>query len=180
MLAKLVCSNYAGYGATADAYGISAAVRTPPGASIIAISGQTGSNLGEPFGTFEEQIKGAFQVGGVPRQGKGKGKRKKEKRKKGKREKKKKDTNKLTRQNADKALCAACPELSSADIWQCVFSMTFYVVGALSKEVGMVLDAVAKSYLGEHRPAGTAVQVQALAYPECLIELQVQAAVKTD
>ncbi|KAK4936648.1 hypothetical protein LTR10_022500 [Elasticomyces elasticus] len=143
MATKLSCFNYPGYEATADAYGISAAVRTPPGSSIVAISGQTGSNLGEKFGTLEEQIIGAFK-------------------------------------NADKALCAAVPELNSKEIWQCVFTMTFYLVGQLSSEVGMLLDSVAKSYLGNHRPAGTAVQVQALAYPECFIELQVQAAVKVD
>ena len=64
MATKPSCFNYAGYEATADAYGISAAVRTPPGSSIIAISGQTGSNLGEKFGTLEEQIVGAFKVRG--------------------------------------------------------------------------------------------------------------------
>ncbi len=58
--------------------------------------------------------------------------------------------------------------------------MTFYLVGELSMETGQALDKAAKSYLGDHRPAGTAVRVHGLAYPDCLIEIQVQAAIRED
>lgn len=60
-MSSLKCSNYVGYEDVSNAFGISSAVRIPPNATIIALSGMT-ANLDEIYATVEDQIFAAYEV----------------------------------------------------------------------------------------------------------------------
>lgn len=79
-------------------------------------------------------------------------------------------------QKLDKALCAAVPEMTSEQVWKHVYYINSYHVG-WSVEQGMLMSKTLKKYMGDHRPAGTGVGVKNLAYPECLLEVALYAAV---
>ncbi|KAE9375100.1 hypothetical protein N431DRAFT_502083 [Stipitochalara longipes BDJ] len=63
----------------------------------------------------------------------------------------------------------------SDDIWKCVYSVNSYHVD-WSAAQGPSLARMLGKYMGEHRPACTAVGVEQLAYPSCLVEISVNAA----
>lgn len=58
-----------------------------------------------------------------------------------------------------------------------MYNVTSYHVGGISADIGGILHRAGKKYMGDHRPAATAIGVESLVTPECLIEIQVQAAV---
>jgi enamine deaminase RidA (YjgF/YER057c/UK114 family) len=65
--------------------------------------------------------------------------------------------------------------MTSEEVWKCVYYINSYHVG-WSPERGALLTKLKKKYMGDHRPAGTGVGVERLAYPDCLIEIAVQVA----
>ncbi|KAK4942001.1 hypothetical protein LTR10_018182 [Elasticomyces elasticus] len=82
--------------------------------------------------------------------------------------------------NIQKSLAAASPHLSPTELWEGVFNITSFHVGAIQQEEQLELAAVARKYLGKNKPAWAAICVAALFPPKCLVEIQVQAAYATD
>ncbi|PMD30308.1 hypothetical protein L207DRAFT_520414 [Hyaloscypha variabilis F] len=67
------------------------------------------------------------------------------------------------------------PELESEEIWKCVYSVNSYHVDWVAAQ-GTLLAKMLRKYMGEHRPACMAVGVEPLAYPGCLVEISINAA----
>jgi hypothetical protein len=154
MSLKLQTSVYPGYEKASDDWHISSAVRIPPNSTIIAVGGQTGG-IDWKFGTLEQQLTIIFEVRRYPP---------------------KYIKCLLTcDQKLDKALCAAIPEMLSGEIWKCVYSVKSYHVN-WSAEQGPLLAKMLRKYMEDHRPVCTAVGVERLAYPSCLVEISVNAA----
>lgn len=100
------------------------------------------------------------------------------------------------RQHLTEALLHACPEYkTSEDAWASVFEITSYhVQPMLADSLGQAITTVSPwrrhglgrreltarvqtrlKYLGEHKPAWTAVGVHQLVEPQALVEVQVKA-----
>lgn len=82
----------------------------------------------------------------------------------------------VSMRNIERALAAASPGLSSAQLWAGVVNMTSFHVGVLTRDDQLQVAAVAGRYLGQNKPAWAAICVLALFPPESLVEIQVQAA----
>lgn len=78
--------------------------------------------------------------------------------------------------NIQKSLAAASPDLSPTELWEGIFNITSFHVGAIPQEEQLEIAAVARRYLGKNKPAWAAICVAALFPPKCLVEIQVQAA----
>jgi enamine deaminase RidA (YjgF/YER057c/UK114 family) len=74
---------------------------------------------------------------------------------------------------------AAVPEMTSEEVWKCVFYINMYQVN-WTPEQGIMVQKYLRKYLGDHYIAGTGVGVARLAYPDCLVEISVMAAVPAD
>lgn len=84
----------------------------------------------------------------------------------------------LAFKNIEKSLLAAQPNLSSQELWEGVFNMTSFHVGAVPQQDQLEIAAVARRYLRLNKPAWAAICVAALFPPKCPVEVQVQAAYK--
>jgi enamine deaminase RidA (YjgF/YER057c/UK114 family) len=82
--------------------------------------------------------------------------------------------------NIQKSLAAASPNLNPQQLWEGVFNITSFHVGAIPQNEQLEIAAVARKYLGANKPAWAAICVAALFPPKCLVEIQVQAAYPSD
>lgn len=67
-------------------------------------------------------------------------------------------------QCVEKSILAVDPSLSREEAWRSVYQITTYHAGGLSDEMFSAMAEVASTTLQTHKPAWTAVGVDALAY----------------
>lgn len=73
------------------------------------------------------------------------------------------------------SILEAVPALTPEQAWNSVYQITTYHVGGVDEEAMRIMADVGKSYLKDHRPAWTAVGVEALVYGK--FEITVLAAI---
>jgi enamine deaminase RidA (YjgF/YER057c/UK114 family) len=66
--------------------------------------------------------------------------------------------------------------MTSEEIWKCVVFIKSYHV-RWTKDRGVFMSNMVKKYMGDARPAGTGVGIESLAFPDCLVEIEVKAAI---
>lgn len=148
--------DYPGYATLGDVFNISAAASfQTKNATIVATSGQIGESADyspfEPSGANNEQFGGGHAA-----------------------------QFEVAFKNIEKSLAAAQPKLSGEELWEGVFNITSFHVGTVPQKDQLEIAEVARRYLRKNKPAWAAIGVAALFPPKCLVEVQVQAAYRTE